>query len=453
MALARLFGPSESRALTSQNLFLSGMMMPSTTQAGVPMSQDASLKVNAIFAAVNLISDSVAMLPRDTFTTVNNDRAPFRPRPAWVNQPDVDGGTWQSFIQQWLVSKLISHAACIRILRDGQGSIIAFSVLDPTRVEPKRNASGAIYYDIDQGKFTVAASDMIYDAELMRPGQIKGTSRVDELRETFGLTQALQDYSATFFGGGSTTSGIILAPGEGSAEQAKKVQEAWEAGHKGLRKAHRPGVLFGGATFVKTGVDPDEAQMLQSREFAVEEVCRAFKIPPAMLQSQKPGAVAYASREQDALQYVTLTLLPYITSIESHLSRLMPSGAYLRLNVDALLRASLTDRYSAASVGLLAGFLSINDVRRMEDLPAVDGGDEYRVPLANVDLAAASIVEDEKKVAMATRLINVGFDPAQVLAAFGLPPMTHTGLPSVQLQNVVQQAEAPTDTTTVYPAG
>ena len=76
MALARLFGPSESRALTSQNLFLSGMMMPSTTQAGVPMSQDASLKVNAIFAAVNLISDSVAMLPRDTFTTVNNDRAP-----------------------------------------------------------------------------------------------------------------------------------------------------------------------------------------------------------------------------------------------------------------------------------------------------------------------------------------------------------------------------------------
>lgn len=453
MALARLFGPSESRALTSQNLFLSGMMIPSTTQAGVPMSQDASLKVNAIFAAVNLISDSVAMLPRDTFTTINNDRVPFRPRPAWVNQPDVDGGTWQTFIQQWLVSKLISHAACVRILRNGQGDIVAFSVLDPTRVEPKRDPTGAIVYIIDQGKFTVAATDMIYDAELMRPGQIKGTSRVDELRETFGLTQALQDFSATFFGSGSTTSGIILAPGEGSKEQAKQVQEAWEAGHKGIRKSNRPGVLFGGAQWVKTGVDPDQAQMLQSREFAVEEVCRAFKIPPAMLQSQKPGSVAYASREQDALQYVTLTLLPYITSIESHLSRLMPPGAYLRLNVDALLRASLTDRYSAASVGLLAGFLSINDVRRMEDLPAVDGGDEYRVPLANVDLPAAGIVEDEKKVAMATRLINVGFDPAQVLAAFGLPSMAHTGVASVQLQNVVQQAEAPTDTTTVYPAG
>ena len=451
MALASLFGSQESRTLSSASFFLSGGLAPSTTQSGVALSQDTSLKVNAIFAAVNLISDSVAMLPRDTFTTVNGDRQPYRPRPVWINQPDVDGATWQTFIQQWLVSKLLGHAACIRILRDEARDPLAFSVLDPQRVEPKRDPSGVIYFDIDHGAYRVDAKDMIYDAELMRPGQVKGTSRVDELRETFGLTQALQEFSARFFGNGSTTSGIIVAPGEVTEEQANKVQDAWEKGHKGLRKAHRPGFLSGGATWVKTGVDPEQAQMLGSREFAVEEVCRAFKIPPAMLQSQKPGSVAYSSREQDALQFVTLTLLPYITAIESHLSRLMPPGVYLRINVDGLLRASLTDRFAAYSQAVQAGFMTINQINKLEDWPSVEGGDEYRVPLANVNLGAANIVEDDKKVQMATRLINVGFAPEDVLAAFGLAPMKHTGLPSVQLQNAVQQADASVDTTDVYP--
>jgi HK97 family phage portal protein len=436
MAFASLFGGSrEERALTPTSLFLSGMMLPSTTAAGVPMSQDAAFRVNAIFASVNLIADSVAMLPRDTYTTEGTDRVPFRPRPAWINQPDVDGGTWQSFIQQWLVSKLVSHGACIRILRDGAGDPLAFAVLDPARVEPRRDErSGVIYYEIDNGSSRVEAKDMIYDCELMRPGQIKGTSRVDALRETFGLTQALETFASKFFGSGSTTSGIIEAPGEVTEDQAEKIKDAWEKGHRGLRNAHRPGILSGGAKWVKTGVDPEAAQMLQSREFALEEVARAFKIPPAMIGSQKPGSTAYSSREQDALQFVTLTLLPYITSIESHLSRLMKPGVYIKINNDALLRASLTDRFAAYSQGIQGGFMTINQINRLEDWPSVVGGDEYRVPLSNVNLDAASIMAEDKRVGMATRLINVGFDPAQVLAAFDLPPMTHTGLPSVQLQ-------------------
>lgn len=449
MAFGSLFGrSSEERALTPTSLFLSGMTMPTTTAAGVPMSQDAAFRVNAVFAAFNLISDAVSMLPRDVFTTENGDRVPFRPRPVWVNQPDVDGSTWQTFIQQWLVSKLSSHAACVRILRSGP-DVVGFSVLDPARVEPKRDAKGVIYYSIDSGAFTVKAEDMIYDAELMRPGQIKGTSRVDTLRESFGLTQALETFASRFFGSGSTTSGIIEAPGEMTAEQAEKVKDAWEQGHRGLRNAHRPGILSGGAKWVKTGVDPDSAQMIQSREFALEEVARAFKIPPAMLGSQKPGSVAYSSREQDALQFVTLTLLPYITAIESHLSRLLPPGVFLKINVDALLRASLTDRFSAYSQAIQAGFMTINQINKLEDWPRVEGGDDYRVALTNIGLDAASLMADDKRVAIATRLINVGFDPAQTMAAFQLPPIDHTGLPSVQLQAPVNVD--PNDPQSLYP--
>jgi hypothetical protein len=95
---------------------------------------------------------------------------------------------------------------------------------------------------------------------------------------------------------------------------------------------------------------------------------------------------------------------------------------------------------------LQSGFLSINDVRRLEDLRPAEGGDVYRVPLANVDLPAANLVELDKRAMIAQRLVLSGYNPAEVLAAVGLPAIEHTGVPSVQLQNISQlDPEAPKD--------
>ena len=92
----------------------------------------------------------------------------------------------------------------------------------------------------------------------------------------------------------------------------------------------------------------------------------------------------------------------------------------------------------------MAGFLSINDVRRLEDLPDIDDDSArtVRVPLANVNVSAANLKEETEKVQMASQLVQVGFDPAQVLEALGLPGIEHTGLPSVQLQPISQIDEA-----------
>jgi hypothetical protein len=117
--------------------------------------------------------------------------------------------------------------------------------------------------------------------------------------------------------------------------------------------------------------------------------------------------------------------------------------------MEGLLRGDLQSRYAAYSQGIQAGFLSINDIHRLEDLRDVEGGDVYRVPLSHVDLSAANIVEQDKRISMAVRLINVGFDPAEVLARLELPDIDHTGLPSVQLQNAAQHVEADVDE--VYP--
>jgi hypothetical protein len=246
----------------------------------------------------------------------------------------------------------------------------------------------------------------------------------------------LEEFAARFFGQGSSASGIIEFPGNLTREQAKDLVSGFEEGHKGLRRSHRPGVLFGGAKFTKTTVDNDSAQFLESRRFAVEEIARIFRVPPSMLGVTTPGAMSYASVEQNGIQYVTHTLRPYIEKIEEGYSRLLAGRAFMKFNVDGLLRGDQASRYTAFSTGLQSGFLSINDIHRLEDMAPVDGGDSYRVPLANVDINAANLAEMQSKAEIAQRLILTGFDPAEVLAMVGLPAVAHTGLPSSQLQQI-----------------
>lgn len=390
------------------------------------------MRIDAVYAAARWIADTCAMLPVDTYFRVNGERRPLRPKPLWVEDPDPDGFTRQTFITQWLVSKLLSHAACVRILRSPSGEVLALKVLDPRRVEPRRDHEGALYYSIDGGAVRLSKRDMIYDAELIKPGQIKGTSKVDELAETWGISRALEQFVATFFGNGAHTTGVIEMP-DATLEQAKGVQDAWNEAHQGVSKANSTGVLAGG-TWKKTSTDPDEAQMLESRDFAVLDACRAFRIAPSMMGVQRPGTNGYASREQDAIQFTTFTIQMYLEAVETHLSRLLFGAGFLKATTGALLRTTLTERYAAYNSGMQAGFLSVNDIHRLEDMPPVEGGDVYRVALANINLDAANLSDQQIRVEMASNLVNAGWEPTAALAAVGLPSMPHTGLKSVQLQ-------------------
>ena len=122
---------------------------------------------------------------------------------------------------------------------------------------------------------------------------------------------------------------------------------------------------------------------------------------------------------------------------------------FLKFSVDGLLRGDIASRFAAYSTGIQAGFLNINDIHRLEDMRSVDGGDIYRVPLANIDLNAANLTETEKRVNMVRTLVFSGFAPEDALKALGLPEIPHTGVPSTQLQPL--QNVNPDDPASVYP--
>ena len=442
MVFNRLF---EERAISFQSVFESGDDISFGSLSDTTVNADTVWQISAVTSAVNLIAGTISTLPVDCFYRDGDGaRRPFRPKPAWVNQPDVAMGR-SAFYTQAIVSMLMDGNCFIRVFSRA-GRIVNLMVLNPLDVEVNRNGVGRLVFTVQGEKKTLSDEEVVHITDILRPGQVRGISRVKMMKNAFGLSLALESYAAKFFGSGTNMNGIIEFPGNLSSEQASELARNFDNRHRGWRHGQKTGILSGGATFKATQIDPENAQAIESRRFAVEEVARIFSIPSHLLNV--PGTTSYASLEESNRSWWVTGLRPILARLEDALSPLLarePGGenAFLRWNIDAIVRSDLSTRSQSYSTGLQAGYLSVNDVRRLEDLRPMEdaSADAVRVPLANVNISDADVRAQRERVQMARDLVFAGYDPASVLEMLGLPAMDHTGLPSVQLQSVAQNAK------------
>ena len=418
-----------------QSLWGSGALFERQSPTGVAVNRDSALRLSAVYACVRLISDSISTLPLDQYIRRDGERLPYRPREEWVANPN-EFHPRTTFWQQVMVSLLMDGNAFVHIMRNPDGSVFSLDVLNPANTTPTMQDGQLVYvYRGSDRAFTMSSDDVLHVTELLLPGDLRGVSRIEKAKDALGLGLALENYASTFFGSGSYAGGVIEWPGEITQDQAKTLVESWEGNHRGLRRAHRPAVLYGGAKFVPTTVNPSESQLLEERRFAVEEVARVFRVPPFMLGVTTAGAVSYASVEQQMQFFVTHTLQPYVQVLEDAFSGLlMNDRTFIKFNLNSLVRADLATRTAAYSTALLAGYMSVNDVRTFEDMRAVDAGDMYRVPSQNIPTTDAEVATLERKAKVVQALVVSGFTPESAAEVAGLEGLEPTGLASVQLQ-------------------
>jgi HK97 family phage portal protein len=437
--LNRLF---EQRAVSFQTIFESGDDLAFGNLSDTSIDSKTVFQVNAVYSAVSLIADTISTLPLDCFIRIDGQRRAFRPKPSWVEKPDI-ALPRVAFYNSVIVSLLLDGNAFIRVFSNRAGEVVNLVVLNPRTVTIKRNAQGRLVFTVEGEEKTLSQEEMIFIPDVLRPGTIRGVSRVEALKENFGLALALEKFASTFFGNGTNLSGVIETDSQLTKEQAENLRNSFDNAHRGWRRGHRTGILSGGAKFKTTQIDPESSQSIEARRFAVEDVARAFNIPANMLNI--PGTTTYASVEQNNIQFITHTLRPIVQKLEDAFSPLMtryPGGetAFIKWNLDGLARADIQARTSAYSTMIQSGVMSINDVRRLEDMSDIDdpSASNVRVPLANINIEGADLVAEEKRVKMAQILVLSGYDPAEALVAVGLGPIAHTGLASTQLQPVAQ---------------
>lgn len=439
------FKRDESRGINFQNVWGSGGELVAGNYSDTFVTAKSAFSLIPVFSAISLISDTISTLPIDAYQRIDGTRRPYRPRPTWVDQPDVDQ-TRSAHYGSVLVSLLIFGNSYTRVWRNKEGVIINLVALDPLKMRVDRSAIGRKLFHYEGESKPLTSDEIIHITDLLEPGAVVGVSRIERLREALGLGIALQNFAAMFFGQGVTGNLVATIPQDLKPHQLEQLSESLSNRHGGWRKSGRVPIITNGGDLKDISIKNDQSQFIESRRFFVEEVARLFNIPLSMMDV--PGTQSYASVEQNAIQFVTHTLRPFIEKIEWSYSRLLPEQAFLKFNVDGLLRGDFNSRINAYSTGLQSGFMSINDVRSLEDMSPVEGGSVYRVPLANVNLSASNLPEQEGKINMVKALIQIGFDPAQTLAAFGIPNIPHTGVPSTQLQPV--NAIDPTDPASVY---
>jgi len=335
--------------------------------------------------------------------------------------------------------------AYILTVRDDMGDVKELYVIDPRYVRIERRGPGEplIYYvkiRIEGGgtyEQILDGREIMHIPDFRLPGQRYGLSPIAACRTTIGSAMAADTYAASYFGNAANPGGVISVPGEMTEEQAADIARDWNISHTGPYRAGKIGILSGGASFSPLQINAQDAQLLDTRRFSVEEIARIFRVPLSLLGHPVAGAMSFASVEAQNLSFVQHSLRPILERIEQSLSTLLPEpDGFIRFNLDALLRGTTIERYEAYTKGLREGFLSINDVHSYEDMAPIESGDEYRVPLQNIDATDAKDVGLKLRTEIAASLIQVGFDPAAVTKAVGLPDMKHTGLPSSQLQQI-----------------
>jgi HK97 family phage portal protein len=375
--------------------------------------------------------------------------------PAWINTPNPEQ-TRLEFIEQVITSMHLHGNAFILTVRDDNNEVTELYVLNPNEVRIERPIPGEplVYRvkDIDNNLYDqILTSNEVLHIPLFRmPGSYYGLSPIGACRMSVGIAQASDTYAASYFGNAANPGGVIEVAGELNSEQAADIARNWQESHSGPYMAGKVGILSGGAAFKPLSLNAQDAQLLEARKFNVEDIARIFRVPLTLLGHPVAGAMSYSSVEAQNLSFVQYSLRSLLERLEQSLSPLLPeSDGFIRFNLDALLRGTTIERFDAYTKGLREGFLSLNDVRNYEDLSSLgEPGDQYRLPLQNIDASQAPLVGDKMKAEIASILVQVGYNPDDVAKMLDISELTHTGLPSAQLQQV--SLVDPTDPKAAY---
>lgn len=365
-----------------------------TGAAGMSVTESNSLGISAVYRAVNLIASTAAGLPLHAYSDSDDDDVRLKMPKGSAAQillrnphPDMTPFEWKEMI---FVHLALWGNAYLRKLRNGLGQVVELWVIHPSRVRSGRDTEvGTKVYVID-GK----VDEPLSDNEILHiPGfgydGVCGVSPIRAARQGLGLAMAAEQFGASLFGSGSLASGILQTEQRLEQKDANALAKRWRDRTAGIKNAHDVVVLDRGAKFQQLSIPPEDAQFIESRKFQVEEVARMYGVPPHMLMQTDKSTSWGAGIEQQSIGFVVFSLSPWLIRVEQRLTKLIrPAAAYAKFNVDGLKRGDSQQRAQFYAQMWQLGVFSTNDIRRLEDLPPVPGGDARYVALNFGELGA-----------------------------------------------------------------
>lgn len=374
------------------------------SNSGVRVDEMRSLQTSAVYACVKILSETIASLPLHLYKKGKdgkNETAEQHPLFSCLYEMPNEEMTSFEFREMMMTSLLLWGNAYARIIRK-QGHVTELWFLKPQNMTVERDTNTKkikyTYSDDVTNETYEYRPEQIFHVKGLSMDGVKGMSPIAQAREAVGLALATEEYGAKFFGNGARPGGVLEHPG--ILKDPEKLRNSWNKVYQGTRNSHKVAVLEEGMKYHAIGIAPEDAQFLETRKYQVNEICRIFRVPPHLVGDLERAT--FSNIEHQSIEFVQHTVRPWLVRWEQAIGRSLLDEKerllyFARFNVEGLLRGDYKSRMEGYSIGRQNGWLSINDIRRLEDMPLVpkeQGGDDYLVNGSMMSASASKIQQE-----------------------------------------------------------
>lgn len=375
----------QNYVLSQATSFFSSIMNTS----GQSVTNETAIMVSAFYSCLRNISEDTAKVPFRVFQydSKGNKFSSKHRAVSLLNKMPSNLTTPFTFRQTLIKNALLYGNGYALIKRDKNATPTDLYIINPKFVTVSI-VDQRLYYlvnDIEAGIIGNFSEDNIFHIRGMGDGLV-GKSILTYGAESIGAALAVQTYASSFFGSGATLGGYIEVPGVVKDEnQAKSIVSSFNKSYKTQNGANNSvGMLHSGAKFTKLTAQPNESQMVETREFTVAEIARWFRMPLSKLQS---GSTGSSNLEQLNIEYVTDCLMPWFVKMEQEIERKLFRFDEMdlldaRFEVAQLMRGDMTSTSNYLKTLFYAGMINRNDGRKYLDLNTIpeEYGNTYYSP-------------------------------------------------------------------------
>jgi HK97 family phage portal protein len=368
------------------------------------VTSDVALNYSAVFACTRVLSETAASLPLKLYKSNGESRDEARETRLYDilhNAPNAEMTPF-NFKECMMTSLCLGGNAFAQKLLNKKKEIIGLNPIEWQKITVERDKeTGKLQYKIQNGiESPTKTRDEIFHIPGLSLNGINGLTPIGYAAKAIELGLTYENFCINFYKNGANTNMALIHPSVLKKEAEENLRKQVDEKQTGLRNVNRPWLLQEGMQIKELTINPVDAQLLESKRFQTEEICRMYRVPLHLVQDLSRST--NNNIEHQSLEFVMYTMLPWFKRWEENinLQLLTPEerkeGYYAEFKIDALLRGDAKSRADAYAVGREWGWLSVNDIRRLENMNGIGAkGDIYIQPLNYIEAGKEPTADEQ----------------------------------------------------------
>lgn len=355
----------EEQRQTNLDAFIHGDDLSGTTL------RERALRLTPVYAAVSLLADGVASLPLQAYRTAPDGSRQRTDTPSLFKAPAATG-TVYDWVHRAMVSLLLRGNAYGYITSfDNAGWPSTIEWLDPDCVQVEESTGIARYFVNGRA---IDRSRMVHVVGFARPGSVVGVSPIEQYAMTLDMGLTAQKSARDWFKNGVTPMTDITV-GAAGGNLSDEVAQSFKSRYKANVRSGDPFIHGENITMKSVGVSASDARFLEAITASATHIAAIYHVAPEDIGGETGSSLTYSTTELNEIKFQTRSLRPWVTRLEQVFSTLTPQPVYMRFNFDANIRTDVKTRWETHKIALDTGARTVNEIRRLEDLPPVEWGD------------------------------------------------------------------------------